>query len=92
MNKYLLVALISMVPLIELRGAVPIAMGMDLDYLPTLVVCCLSNMLPVPLIYFFARKVLLWGANKKYIYHGFVFWRVQRRLRGRGNRHRDWRF
>ena len=73
MKQYLLVFFISMVPLIELRGAVPIAMGMELDYLTSMVVCCAGNMLPVPIIYFFARTVLLWGAYKKYIGRFFRF-------------------
>ena len=55
-GKYLSVFLVSMVPLVELRLAVPIAIGMGLDYFPSLIVCVLGNMLPVPLIYFFARK------------------------------------
>ena len=62
-----------MVPLIELRGGVPIALGMGLDYLPAVIVCVVGNMLPVPFIYFFARKVLLWGADKKYIGKFFRF-------------------
>ncbi len=65
--NYLLIFLVSMVPLIELRGAIPIAMGMGLDYFPSLIVCVLGNMAPVPIVYFFARKVLVWGADKKYI-------------------------
>ena len=56
-----------MVPLIELRGSIVMAVGMDLDYFTALTVSVLGNMLPVPIIYFFARKVLLWGADKKYI-------------------------
>ena len=56
-----------MVPLIELRGAVPSAVLMGLDYWTALVVCVVGNMLPVPIIYLFARKVLLWGRDKKYI-------------------------
>ena len=67
LKKYLLCFLVSMVPLIELRGGVPIAVGMGLDYWTALVVCAIGNMLPVPIIYFFARKVLLWGRDKKYI-------------------------
>ena len=66
-KHYFMIFLISMVPLIELRGAVPIAMTMDLDYLPAMVTCCAGNMLPVPFIYFFARKVLIWGSEKPYI-------------------------
>ena len=63
MLKYLIVFFVSMIPLVELRLAVPMAVGMDLPYIPALVVCVLGNMLPVPVIYFFARKVLVWGAN-----------------------------
>lgn len=73
LSKYLLVFFISMVPLIELRGAIPIAMGMGLDTLPAYIVCVIGNMVPVPLIYFFARKVLVWGSNKKYIGKFFTF-------------------
>ena len=72
-QHYLLIFFISMVPLIELRGAIPVALGMELDYLTSMVVCCAGNMLPVPIIYFFARKVLLWGADKKYIGRFFRF-------------------
>ena len=68
MSKYLTVFFISMIPLLELRFAVPIAVGMDLPYLPALAVCVLGNMLPVPFIYFFARKCLVWGSHKKYIH------------------------
>ncbi len=67
LKQYLLCFLVSMVPLIELRGGVPIAVGMGLPYWNALVACVIGNMLPVPIIYFFARKVLLWGRDKKYI-------------------------
>ena len=56
-----------MVPLIELRGAIPIALGMGLPTIPAILVCVLGNMLPVPVIYMFARKFLLWGQHKPYI-------------------------
>lgn len=70
---YLLVFLVSMVPVIELRGAIPIAVGFGLDLLPAYIVCVIGNMIPVPFIYLFARKVLLWGADKKYIGKFFTF-------------------
>ena len=72
-TKYLTVFFISMVPLVELRGGIVMAVGMDLDYFTALAVCAIGNMLPVPVIYFFARKVLLWGADKKYIGKFFRF-------------------
>ena len=70
---YLICFLISMVPLIELRGAMVYAVGMNLPEIPALIVCVIGNMLPVPIIYFFARKVLLWGADKPYIGKFFRF-------------------
>ena len=73
LKKYLLCFLVSMVPLIELRGGVPIAVGMGLDYWKALVVCVIGNMLPVPVIYMFARKVLEWGRDKKYIGKFFTY-------------------
>ena len=66
-RKYLYVFLISMIPIVELRGAVPVAQGMGLNEYMALWVCVVGNMLPVPLIYFFARKVLTWGAKRRVI-------------------------
>ena len=65
--KVLLVFLVSMIPLIELRGAIPIAIGMDLG-LPewsVLLIALVGNILPIPIIYLFARKVLEWGKKCK---------------------------
>ena len=73
LQKYLFCFLVSMVPLIELRGGVPIAVGMGLPYLPSLLICIIGNMLPVPVIYLFARKVLEWGRDKKYIGKFFTY-------------------
>ena len=67
LKNYLLIFLISMVPIIELRGAIPIGLGMGLPVLPTYLLCVLGNMLPVPFIYLFARKFLIWGYHKPLI-------------------------
>lgn len=81
MKKYLIVFLISMVPLIELRGAIPYAVGFGLPIVPSIIVAMLGNMLPVPFIYFFARKVLEWGKDKKVI-GGFFTWCLQKGEKG----------
>lgn len=73
LKQYLTVFFVSMVPLLELRGGVPMAVGMGLPTIPSIVVCAIGNMLPVPIIYLFARKVLLWGADKPYIGKFFTF-------------------
>ncbi len=73
LKKYLWIAFISMVPLIELRGAVPVSQGMGLPVISSYIVCIIANMLPVPIIYLFARKVLEWGVDKPFI-GGFFQW------------------
>lgn len=79
--KYILVGLISMVPIIELRGAIPIAESLGLNifvYYPVAIIC---NMLPVPIIYLFARKVLEWGKDKKII-GKFFTWCLEKGEKG----------
>lgn len=73
LKNYLIIFLISMVPLIELRGAIPYAVGFGLPLLPSYIICILGNMVPVPIIFLFARKVLEWGADKPVIGKFFTF-------------------
>lgn len=73
MTHYIIVFLISMVPLIELRGSMIYAAGVGLPLLPAYVTAIIGNMLPVPFIFFFARKVLVWGADKPVIGGFFTF-------------------
>ena len=73
MTHYLIVFLISMVPLIELRGAIPYAVGFHLPLLPSYVIAIIGNMIPVPIIYLFARRVLIWGKDKPVIGIFFTF-------------------
>lgn len=79
--KYLIVLVVSMVPIIELRGAIPYAVGMGLPLLPSYIVAVIGNMIPVPFIYLFARKILVWGADKKYI-GKFFTWCLNKGERG----------
>ena len=79
--KYIIVFIVSMVPLIELRGAIPIAEGLDLNRLISYVIAIIGNMLPVPIIYLFARKVLEWGKDKKII-GKFFTWCLNKGERG----------
>lgn len=81
MKKYIIVFLISMVPLIELRVAVPYAVGIGLPIVPSLIVALLGNMVPVPFIFLFARKILAWGKDKKYI-GKFFTWCLQKGEKG----------
>ena len=67
LKSYALAFLISMVPLIELRGGVPVAMGYGIPAVNAIALCAIGNMLPMPFICLFARKVLTWGSTKPYI-------------------------
>ena len=80
-KKYLIVFLIAMVPLIEIRGAVPYAVGFQLPLVPSCIVAVLGNMLPVPFIFLFARRILEWGKDKKYI-GGFFTWCLEKGEKG----------
>ena len=73
LKQYIIVFLISMVPLIELRGAVPYAIAAGLPILPSYIIAIIGNMIPVPIIFFFARKVLEWGKDKPVIGGFFTF-------------------
>lgn len=82
-TKYLIVFLISMVPLIELRGAIPYAVAFHIPTLPAYLIAVIGNMLPVPIIFLFARKVLVWGCDKKYI-GKFFTWCLEKGEKRRG--------
>ncbi len=76
-----IVFIVSMLPLIELRGAIPVGVSMlsglfgleegqslNVQYIIYIIITAmLGNMLPVPFIFLFARKFLEWGQNKKFI-------------------------
>lgn len=81
LKKYLIVFLVSMVPLIELRGAIPIAAGMGLPFVQYYIIAIIGNMIPVPFIYFFARKILVWGTDKPVI-GNFFTWCLEKGEKG----------
>ena len=81
MKKYLWVLLISMLPLVEIRGALPYAVGMGLPLVPSIIVAIIGNMIPVPFIFLFARRILEWGKDKKVI-GGFFTWCLQKGEKG----------
>ena len=67
MKKYIFTFLLSMVPILELRGGIPFGVSMGIKWYYAVPICMIGNMIPVPFIFFFARKILEWGADKKFI-------------------------
>ena len=91
MKNYIYIFLIAMVPLIELRGALPVAYGIhtanpDFSLLWSYIIIAIGNMLPVPFIYFFARKVLEWGKDVKVRWFSrFCIWCLEKAKRADKN-------
>lgn len=79
--KYIIVFVISMVPIVELRGAIPIAESLGLNIALYYPIAIIGNMLPVPVIYLFARKVLEWGKDKK-LTKKFFTWCLEKGEKG----------
>ena len=73
-KHYLTVFLISMVPIAELRAAIPYSQAVGLPLIPSYVIAIIGNMLPVPVIYLFAIKVLEIGSNMPSIIGKFCRW------------------
>lgn len=81
LKKYLITFLISMVPIVELRGGIPIGVGMGVDWKLAVAICMIGNMLPVPFIFFFARRILEWGKDKPVI-GKFFTWCLEKGHKG----------
>lgn len=79
--NYIITFLISMIPLIELRGAVPYAISSGIPLWQALLIGVIGNMLPVPIIFFFARHILEWGKEKPVI-GNFFTWCLNKGHRG----------
>ena len=73
LTKYLYVFLISMIPLIELRGAMTVLHAMGLPLVNSHTTSIIRNILPASTLFFFARKVLEWGADKPGVGKFFTF-------------------
>lgn len=59
-GKIITTIFVSMVPVIELRGAIPIGVKLGLDLVPTILLCIIGNMIPVPFIILFIRRIFAW--------------------------------
>lgn len=73
LTSVLITFLVSMVPIVELRGAIPIGVGLGLSPAVVYITAVIGNMVPVAFIYLFARKVLVWGSDKPVIGKFFNF-------------------
>ena len=75
--------IISMVPVLELRGAIPFAVATGMNPVKALLFSCIGNMIPVPFLILFVRPVFLWLKNFK-AFRPFV-----EKLESKGASHSD---
>ncbi len=66
-SKEFIVFLVSMVPLLELRGSILAAGFMQMEFLPTYIAAVLGNMLPIPFIFLFIKKIFAWMKTTKHL-------------------------
>ena len=82
MLHYLYVFAISMVPLIELRAAIPVGYALGLPAVLNYLACCIGNLLPVPIILIFVKFVLDWMHRSKVAFFnkvsGFIYEKAEK--------------
>ncbi len=82
--KYLYLFIISMTPLIELRGAIIAAVGLNLNLYLASLICIIGNILVMPIIFIFAKKVLIYGSEYRYI--GPIFKKILKKGHNAGQK------
>lgn len=65
-NDYLTVFIISMFPIVELRGAIPVGVGLGMDWAVVYLLSVIGNMIPVPFIILFVRPIIEFLLKTKY--------------------------
>ncbi len=71
-GKLLMTFLVSMVPIIELRGALPIATAHGLDWRIAIPIAIIGNLIPVPFIIMFIKRIFAWIRRKMPRLNSFV--------------------
>lgn len=64
LGKMLITFVVSMLPVVELRGAIPIGVAMGLHPVVSTVISLVGNMVPVPFIILFIRRIFKWMKKK----------------------------
>lgn len=72
LKELLYIVVISMVPVIELRGAIPVGLGFDLPFWPVFIAAMIGNLLPVPFLILFTRRIFEWLRKKSAVLERFV--------------------
>jgi uncharacterized membrane protein len=91
LGSMLVTFLVSMVPVLELRGAIPLGVSLGLDHLTAMVLSILGNMVPVPFIILFIRKIFAWLAAKSPRIQGWIA-RLEQKAEGKWDKVHAYQF
>lgn len=80
LNRELAIFLVSMLPIVELRGAIPFGVGLDADWRVVYLLSVMGNMVPVPFVILFFRPVI------EYLKKTKIFGKMATRLHERSIR------
>ena len=86
-GNLLLTFLVAMVPIVELRGAIPFGVARDLDLWAAIAAAVLGNLLPVPFIILFIRNIFAW-LRKRHSRLNDLVNRLEARAEGKENNFR----
>lgn len=82
LGQLLITFFVSMVPVIELRGAIPLGVGLGLGHFEAMAVSIVGNMVPVPFIIIFIRRIFKWLSARSKWLSGLIE-RMERRAEGK---------
>lgn len=83
----MILMLISATPIIELRGAIPFGAAQGFPFWETIIICMIGNLLPVPFIILFARRVFEWLKTTR-LFHRPILWLERHVLRKESTYHK----
>ncbi len=81
LSPELVAFLVSMLPIVELRGGIIAAYALGINWLPALLICTVGNMLPIPFVLLFGRKLVDWMKKFK------LFHRIAKRMENKAKEH-----
>lgn len=89
-SEEIVIFIISMVPILELRGGLIAAKLLKVSLLKAIPICIIGNIIPIPFILLFIRQILKWLGKTK-LFHGMVQW-LENKAMSKSDRIRQWEF
>lgn len=89
-SKEVVIFIISMIPILELRGGLIAASLLQVPLAKAIPLCIIGNIIPIPFILLFIRQIFKWMGKTK-LFHGMVEW-LENKAMSKSDRIRKWEF